>query len=48
MQLLRCARKGEPEWPVGRTTTGVLIQILQRMLTLTAALWHHDHTGQPV
>jgi hypothetical protein len=30
------------------TPGGVLIRILQRLLALTAAIWHNDHTGQPV
>ena len=29
------------------TTPGVLARILQRILALTAAIWHNDHTGQP-
>jgi len=32
----------------GHTPTGVLIRILQRILALTAAIWHNDHTGQPI
>ena len=32
----------------GHTPTGVLTRILQRLLALTAAIWHNDHTGQPV
>lgn len=32
----------------GHTAAGVLIRILQRLLALTAAIWHNDHTGQPV
>jgi hypothetical protein len=32
----------------GHTTTGVLVRILQRILALTTAIWHNDHTGQPV
>jgi hypothetical protein len=32
----------------GHTPTGVLIRVLQRLLALTAAIWHNDHTGQPV
>ena len=31
----------------GHTATGVLIRILQRILALTAAIWHNDHTAQP-
>jgi hypothetical protein len=32
----------------GRTPAGVLIRVLQRILALTAAIWHNDHAGQPV
>jgi Transposase DDE domain len=32
----------------GHTPAGVTVRILQRILALTAALWHNDHTGQPV
>jgi len=32
----------------GHTPSGVLARVLQRILALTAAIWHHDHTGQPV
>jgi hypothetical protein len=32
----------------GHTTAGVLVRMLQRMLALTAAIWHNDRTGQPV
>ena len=32
----------------GHTPTGVLVRILQRILALTAAIWHNDHTGQPI
>ncbi|MFJ5883365.1 IS982 family transposase [Kitasatospora cineracea] len=31
----------------GRTPTGVTVRILQRVLALTSAIWHNDHTGQP-
>jgi hypothetical protein len=76
IQLLRRARKGEPERPGGRffkplrqtvesifdtlkgqldleqhggrTPTGVLVRVLQRLLAITTAIWHNDHTGQPV
>jgi hypothetical protein len=27
---------------------GVTIRVLQRILALTAAIWHNHHTGQPV
>ncbi|WP_149182705.1 IS982 family transposase [Streptomyces sp. TRM49041] len=32
----------------GRTTGGVIARVMQRILALTAAIWHNDHTGQPV
>jgi hypothetical protein len=32
----------------GRTPAGVMVRVLQRILALTAAIWHNDHTGQPV
>lgn len=32
----------------GHTQTGVLVRVLQRVLALTAAIWHNWHTGQPV
>jgi Transposase DDE domain len=32
----------------GRTITGVTVRILQRVLALTAAIWHNWRTGQPV
>jgi hypothetical protein len=31
----------------GRTITGFMTRILQRLLALTAAIWHNEHTGQP-
>jgi hypothetical protein len=31
----------------GRTPAGVTVRILQRILALTAAIWHNDQTGQP-
>jgi hypothetical protein len=31
----------------GRTPAGVLVRIQQRLLALTATIWHNDHTGQP-
>ncbi|WP_020419656.1 transposase [Amycolatopsis sp. ATCC 39116] len=31
----------------GRTIEGVGIRIAQRLLALTAAIWHHRATGQP-
>lgn len=32
----------------GRTLGGVAVRVLQRILALTAAIWHNEHTGQPV
>jgi Transposase DDE domain len=32
----------------GHTPDGVITRVLQRILTLTAAIWHNDHTGQAV
>jgi hypothetical protein len=32
----------------GRTPTGVIVRVLQRLLAMTAAIWHNDRTGQPV
>ena len=32
----------------GHTIAGVLVRVLQRILALTAAIWHNDRTGQPV
>jgi hypothetical protein len=32
----------------GRTIAGVAARVLQRVLALTAAIWHNDHSGQPV
>ncbi|MFB9838591.1 IS982 family transposase, partial [Actinoallomurus acaciae] len=31
----------------GRTPSGVAVRVLQRILALTAAIWHNGHTGQP-
>lgn len=32
----------------GRTPAGVMARVLQRILAPTAAIWHNDHTGQPI
>ncbi len=32
----------------GHTPAGVTVRVLQRILALTAAIWHNDRTGQPV
>jgi hypothetical protein len=32
----------------GHTPPGVMTRVLQRVLALTAAIWHNDHTGQRV
>ncbi|MFH8379001.1 IS982 family transposase [Streptomyces cyaneofuscatus] len=31
----------------GRTPGGVITRVMQRILALTAAIWHNDQTGQP-
>jgi hypothetical protein len=31
----------------GHSPAGVVVRVLQRILALTAAIWHNDHTGQP-
>ena len=31
----------------GRTHQGVMTRVLQRLLALTAAIWHNHHSGQP-
>jgi len=31
-----------------RTTAGVVVRVLQRVLALTAVIWHNDRLGQPV
>jgi hypothetical protein len=31
----------------GRTPIGVAVRVLQRILALTAAIWHNHHAGQP-
>ena len=76
IELLRPARKGEPERPGskffkplrqtiesifdtfkgqlgleqhgGRTTAGVFVRVVQRLLALTTAIWHNDRTGQRI
>jgi hypothetical protein len=32
----------------GHTPAGVLVRVLQRILALSAAIWHNNHTSQPV
>lgn len=32
----------------GHTPAGVWVRVLQRVLALTAAIWHNDRTGQPI
>ena len=32
----------------GRTPSGVIVRTLQRLLAMTTAIWHNDHTGQPI
>ncbi len=31
----------------GHTPAGVWVRVLQRVLALTAAIWHNDYTAQP-
>ena len=31
----------------GHTPAGVVVRVLQRILALTAAIWHNHHTSQP-
>jgi hypothetical protein len=42
--------KGQPglERHGGHTPGGVMVRVLQRILALTAAIWHNDTTGQPI
>jgi hypothetical protein len=35
-----------PEFPTGGHQ-GVITRVLQRLLALTAAIWHNHHSGQP-
>jgi hypothetical protein len=32
----------------GHTPAGVIVRVLQRILALTAAIWHNDRTSQPI
>ena len=32
----------------GHSQQGVYVRVLQRLLALTAAIWHNHHSGQPV
>jgi Transposase DDE domain len=32
----------------GRTPAGVWVRVVERVLALTAAIWHNDRTGQPI
>ncbi len=32
----------------GHTPAGVWVRVVQRVLALTAAIWHNDHTAQPI
>ena len=32
----------------GHTSLGVAVRVLQRVLALTAAIWHNEHTGAPI
>jgi hypothetical protein len=37
----------DPERHGGHTPAGVVVRVLQRILALTAVIWHNDHAGQP-
>ena len=43
-----CKDQTDLERHGGRTPEGVLVRVMQRILALTAAIWHNDRTGQPV
>ncbi|MEU9883921.1 hypothetical protein [Sphaerisporangium sp. NPDC051011] len=32
----------------GRTSAGIIIRVITRVLALTTVIWHNDKTGQPV
>ncbi len=32
----------------GHTPAGVWVRVVQRILALTTAIWHNDHTSQPI
>lgn len=36
------------ELPGARTVAGVCVRVAQRVLALTAAIWHNDQTGSPI
>jgi hypothetical protein len=50
IQLVNDTLKGQLdlERSGGRTIEGVTARVLQRLLALTAAIWHNHKTGQPV
>ena len=37
----------DPEQHGGRTTAGVFVRVVQRLLALTAAIWHNDTLDSP-
>jgi len=41
-------RPARPRTPRRAHPPGVITRVLQRILALTAAIWHNDRTGQPV
>ena len=59
VQVMRCREK-VPEWARPRlsaqpradssdsATAGVWVRVVRRVLALTAAIWHNEHTGQHV
>lgn len=38
----------DPEKHRGGTPGGVVARVMHRILALTAAIWHNDHTSQPL
>nr|WP_176735852.1 transposase [Streptomyces sp. SID4946] len=52
IRLLRPTRAGEGQLNLerhrGRTPGGVIVRVMQRVLGLTAAIWHNDRTGQAI
>jgi hypothetical protein len=41
-------RRRHPERHGGHTCNGVAIRVLQRILALTAVIWHNDKIGGPI
>ena len=47
---MRAALKGQLDSKRhgGHTPAGVVVRVLQRLLAMTTAIWHNDHTAQPI